>query len=165
MDQLTLKNSKCGIGVFASKDFKKDECIIHFKGKIFDDDEIEYGSYEEKYCIQIGKRTFIGPSGELDDFINHSCNPNAGIKLTSNGLILIAIRKIKTGEEITWDYSTWTSESYWQMNCKCNSRNCRIRIGNFYTLPKNLREKYARLRVVGNFVKNDVSGSAACSSE
>ena len=38
--------------------------------------------------------------------VNHSCNPNCGVKLNKNGAHdFVARRKIKVNEEITFDYA------------------------------------------------------------
>jgi uncharacterized protein len=36
-----------------------------------------------------------------------------------------AIRDIKKGEEITYDYATSETLNNWKMECKCGSKNCR----------------------------------------
>ncbi|MBU0459203.1 MAG: SET domain-containing protein [Nanoarchaeota archaeon] len=149
---LILEQSKLGKAVFANKDFKKGEEIIEFRGKIFDYNEIDDNSYEDEHCIQIGKRTYIGPSGELDDFINHSCNPNSGIKVIGKRVILITIKDIKEGEEITWDYSTALNEDHWEMDCMCQSKNCRKRIRDFKYLPKEIQQKYIKLGIVPKYI-------------
>jgi len=42
----------------------------------------------------------MGPSGEVDDFFNHSCDPNAGLKITVTKAVLVAIKDISFGQEI-----------------------------------------------------------------
>jgi hypothetical protein len=38
------------------------------------------------------------------------------------------------------------------MRCLCGADNCRGIIGNFETLPDDLRKKYLALGIVGSFV-------------
>ncbi len=58
--------------------------------------------------IEISDIFFIGPRKQTDidlmpqHYINHSCNPNAGFK---GQIFMVAMRKIKRGEEITYDYA------------------------------------------------------------
>jgi len=52
----------------------------------------------------------MGPSGGVDDFFNHSCDPNAGLQIDGQKVWLVAIKNITQGEEITWDYSTTMDE-------------------------------------------------------
>lgn len=91
---------------------------------------------EDDRYIQVGKDKYLGPSGDYDDFFNHSCNPNSGIKIKGNRVILIAIKNIKKGKEITWDYSTTMDEDEWEMCCMCKIKNCRKIIRDFKYLPK-----------------------------
>lgn len=60
------------------------------------------------------------------NFFNHSCNPNAGI---SGPIFLVPLRKIKAGEEITFDYAMTLFKSKnvsaYRMKCLCNNKNCR----------------------------------------
>lgn len=79
--------------------------------------------------------------------VNHSCNPNAGIK---NSRILTAIKNIKKNEEITYDYSTVWFEGF---KCKCGNTNCRGYISDFLGLSKKDKEKYLKLGVVSEFIK------------
>ncbi len=94
----------------------------------------------------------MGPSGWIDDFVNHSCNPNAGLKIENRKATLVSIKNIKTGQEITWDYSTTMDEDDWEIDCTCGSKNCRKRITDFKYLPKEVRRKYVRIGVVPQYI-------------
>jgi|SRR3989344_98454 len=152
---LILKQSKNEKGIFANRDLKKGELITIFQGKVLTYDDIKDSSYEDEHCIQIGKGLYIGPSGKLDDFINHSCSPNSGIKLINGQLKLVAINNINKGEEIRWDYSTSMNEKHWEMDCSCGSKNCRKRIRDFRCLPKKTQEKYLKLGIAPSYVLQD----------
>jgi SET domain len=52
------------------------------------------------------------PNGSLDDFTNHSCDANTGIRLTDRGTIVLALRDIAAHEELTYDYSTYSNNPY-----------------------------------------------------
>ncbi len=82
----------------------------------------------------------MGPSGKLDDYINHSCNPNSGLIIKNEKVNLIAIKNIKNGKEITYDYSTTINEDNWKMRCNCGSKICRKIIKDFKYLPKNIKK-------------------------
>ena len=142
MSSLILRQTKLGRSVFANKDFRKGEKIIEFKGKFFTYEQVPtpYEEVEDHY-VQVGKNRYMGPSGKLDDFFNHSCGPNSGLKIGGKRVILVAIKDIRKGEEITWDYST-TMDDNWEMDCMCKSKNCRKKIGDFKYLPKKIQRKY-----------------------
>jgi SET domain-containing protein len=148
-----LGESNLGKAVFANTDFKQGEEIIEFKGKLFTYEElpVPYDDVEDHY-VQIDKNLYMGPSGKIDDFLNHSCNPNSGIKIKGKRVILMAIKDVKKGEEITWDYSTTMDEDDWELNCMCKCKNCRKRIRDFRYLPKDIQQKYIELGIVPKYI-------------
>ncbi len=149
---LILKKSTNTKGVFANKHFDKGKKIIEFKGKLFTYKKLPYPYNKvEDHYVQISKNLYMGPSKGLDDFINHSCNPNSGLKISGKKAVLIAIKDIKSGEEICWDYSTTMNEDDWEMDCKCGSKNCRKIIRDFKHLPKLLQKKYTKLGIVPKY--------------
>jgi hypothetical protein len=105
-----------------------------------------------KYPLQVGPDQFRVPSGSIDDFMNHSCEPTTGIRLYPHGIVVMAIRPIKIHDEITFDYSTYLNNTYERITCRCGTSACRGIIGNFSTMPKGRQERYLALRVVGDFV-------------
>lgn len=153
MHNLILGVSKQGKGVFTNKSFRKGDEIIKFKGKLFTYPQLPepYDEVEDHY-VQVDKDLYLGPSGELDDFINHSCNPNSGVKIEGKRIFLIAIKNFKKGEEIVWDYSTTMDEDDWEMDCTCQSKNCRKKIRDFKYLPKKIQQKYIKLRIVPRYI-------------
>lgn len=153
MNDLILGQSLLGKTVFANRDFKKGEEIIEFKGKLFTSEQLPtpYDKVEDHY-VQIGKNLYMGPSGSIDNFFNHSCNPNSGLKINIEKVILIAIKNIKTKEEITFDYSTTMDEDDWELNCKCDSKNCRKIIRDFKYLSEEIQQKYIKLGIVPEYI-------------
>lgn len=157
-----LKNFKVGknhLGqaVFADRDFKRDAVIVKFEGPIVHSGYVPQNLFGERdRYFQVGEFFYMGPSGEIDDLINHSCEPNAGLKFTDFGIILVAIRNIKKGEEITWDYSTTLYNNRWTMDCLCSSNNCRKKIREFLHLPEEIQKKYLDLGIVPQYIRCEV---------
>ena len=90
--------------------------------------------FASQYLTPVGgfSGDYLGQEWEEADFINHSCNPNCGIK---GHLQIVAMRDIESGEEITFDYAMTESSDY-SMDCKCGAKNCRKTItGNDWKLP------------------------------
>ena len=56
--------------------------------------------------------------------INHSCDPNCEVFGTGLKVWVYAIRDIKKGEELTYDYGFGYDEDYKDFPCKCKSKNC-----------------------------------------
>lgn len=92
--------------------------------------------------IQISNKFFICPSSEKEvtesGIFNHSCNPNIGYK---NAITFIAIRDIKKGEELCFEYAF--SETYFEeFECNCGSENCRKIIKPDDWKDKKIQNKY-----------------------
>jgi hypothetical protein len=147
-----------GTGVFAAREFARgDVVMMDFDANYYD----QVVSYRElrmhkiglKYPLQVGPNQFRVPSGSIDDFMNHSCEPTTGIRLYPHGIVVVAIQPIRIHDEITFDYSTYLNNLYERIVCRCRTSDCRGIIGNFSTLPKDRRERYLALRVVGDFVQ------------
>jgi hypothetical protein len=102
----------------------------------------------------MGNPLQIGPDRYIDleepgRIVNHSCNPNAGIR---DDVQLIAIKDIQKDEEIRYDYSTTMDDGHWTLKCKCNEPNCRKVIKDFKHLPPDVQQKYITLGIVQKFI-------------
>lgn len=128
------ETGRYGKGIFAKEDIKKGEVAIVMGGYILtiEDDNNLRGVVADK-PIEISDYFFIGPRKPADldlmpqHYVNHSCNPNIGFK---GQIFMVAMKNIKKGEEIFYDYamvmnSDERSNSYFKMNCKCGSKQCR----------------------------------------
>ena len=98
-------------------------------------------------ALQIGPDLYLGGSGGLDDCVNHSCQPNAGMIIKGTEVNLIAITDIPAGSEIFFDYSTTMDEDDFEFDCLCGAPLCRGRVRDFKHLSPALR---AHLRQAGN---------------
>jgi len=147
-NNLIIKRNSKGRGVYTGRVFKKGEVICKVTGKVKSWKEmiISFDKYSYiMHPLQIGPKKYF----ELDVpyiFLNHSCSPNAGIKGETT---LFAIRDIKKGEEITFDYSTTIDESF---VCKCGSKNCRGAVSDFFALPKKTQKFYIKRKAVPEFI-------------
>lgn len=131
-----------GNGIFARQPIKKGELIAVFGGVVYEwNDFVHLPERERSLCIQVEERHFLVPRpiGE-GDYVNHSCNPNAGL---SGQIGLVAMRDIKTGEEVCFDYAMCDTMPYDEFECKCGAPNCRGWIsGNDWQRPE-LQKRYA----------------------
>src|SRR5688572_21878726 len=65
---------KHGVGGFAAQTIYRGETVVVFTGEVTHASETDFSTYH----LQVGEEHYIGPSGALDDFVNHSCDPNTG---------------------------------------------------------------------------------------
>ena len=94
--------------------------------------------------IQVAEDLFLAPLDEASlvttmPFINHSCDPTAGL----DGSILVrALRHITPGEEITVDYAMYLTDPTFEMTCNCGSAQCRRRITGDGWLKPGIQARY-----------------------
>ncbi|MDX2264665.1 MAG: SET domain-containing protein [Hyphomicrobiales bacterium] len=76
------------------------------------------------HTAQVEEGLYLTSTGENEppDFINHSCEPNAGM---SGQIAIVAMRDIAAGEEITIDYAMCDGSPFDEFACACGSRLCR----------------------------------------
>ncbi len=150
-----VRKTSIGDAVFAARPFKHGERVAKFTGSRIHESKVpkRYRGKKDRY-MQMEMDYYLGPSGKIDDIFNHSCDPNAGLKFTSSGIFLVAIRNINTGDEITWDYSSTLLKSPWKMRCARHEKNCRKIIGDFLSLDSRTQAKYLRLGIVPQHIKD-----------
>jgi SET domain-containing protein len=133
-----------GKGTFAKEDIKKGEMIYIRGGELMRKEEAF--NYKLNECPDglwpITEEFWLGARNEdFKDpkvYVNHSCNPNSGLR---GEITCVAIRDIKSGEEITQDYGLLDDNDY-ELECTCGSENCRkIITGRDWKL-KELQDKY-----------------------
>lgn len=151
MKKYYVSKSRFGKGVFASSGIKKGELIMKFKGKIISGDQLDK-------ITKAGRNTLVDPLHISEKkfmlilepyvLVNHSCNPNAGLKRNIN---LVALRNIKKDEEIFYDYSSVWWEGF---RCRCGQPNCRKYVSTFHSIPKKIQKKYIKMGIVPKFILN-----------
>jgi len=137
-----------GRGLFAGRDFAVGDEILRFSGPVISLCEAIAKGAEQANPLQVGPFEYIDlePPGV---FINHSCDPNAGIIADR---VLVALRSISAGEEVRYNYSTTMWEGIWTMPCQCKSASCRGAVTDFPQLAADLRTRYLSLGVVQRFI-------------
>jgi hypothetical protein len=92
--------------------------------------------------MQIDEDLFLlpGEQPEHGDFINHSCDPNCGLL---GATVVVAMRDIEIGEELTFDYAMSDGSDYDEFTCLCSTPRCRgVVSGRDWRLPE-LHARYA----------------------
>jgi hypothetical protein len=114
------RTSGTGEELFAKVNFKKGNLIFTWEVVL---KKGRYPCYVGDRWLQIEKCQWIAPHrNNLGLYINHSCNPKLWIK---NSVKIVAMKNIRRGEEVTFDYSTSESENGWYLICHCENKNCR----------------------------------------
>jgi len=116
-----------GRGVFAREEIAVGELLAVFGGRVMKASN-EIGDW----AVQVDENLVLGhpPGTDAPDdpmnFLNHSCEPNTGIK---GQIMLVAMKTINRGVEITFDYAMVLHPSTgcppYRMECRCGTPNCR----------------------------------------
>lgn len=134
---------KGGLGVFARASIKEGELLVVWGGDIVNGKTLALlPQREQQHSIQVEEDLYLVPHGPAEpaDFVNHCCEPNAGL---SGQISLVALRDIEPGEEVCFDYAMSDSSPYDEFDCECGAANCRGRVsGNDWRRPE-LWERYA----------------------
>ncbi|XP_043719371.1 uncharacterized protein LOC122667200 [Telopea speciosissima] len=133
---------KKGYGLQLLEDVSEGQFLIEYVGEVLDVHDYEgrqreYASRGQKhfYFMTLNGSEVIDAcaKGNLGRFINHSCEPNCRTeKWMVNGEIcigLFAMRDIKKGEEVTFDYNYVRVYGAAAKKCVCGSSVCRGYIG------------------------------------
>ena len=112
------------------------ETVIGFGGYAIDRVTLDELPAERRmHAIQIDDDLFlVGPDpAEPGDLVNHSCDPNCGLV---GAVLVVAMRDIEPGEEITFDYAMCDSTDYDEFGCSCDTPHCRKHVtGNDWRRP------------------------------
>lgn len=133
------KSGVHGKGVFAVQPIAKGETIIEYKGEIIswpealrrhphdpsDPNHTFYFSLDDGSHVIDAK---VG--GNAARWINHACQPNCKADETDGRVFIQALRALKPGEELFYDYGLVIDERYTpklkkEYECRCGSRKCR----------------------------------------
>jgi SET domain-containing protein len=115
-----VKRSKSGLGLFANTLIKKGEFVIQYTGKLLT--RKEANKKGGKYLFEINSRWTIDGSGRenIARYINHSCRPNCEVDIINKEIKIFAIKDIKTGEELCYDYGKeYFNEFIKPFGCRC----------------------------------------------
>lgn len=106
-----------GEGVFAGRAFAPGEKIWTMTGIVYGNSR----TGQDPDFVGLGPGLWMDPDAPLNK-LNHSCNPNAYFGPKRQ---LFALRPIRKGEEVTFDYSTSEVDEDWHMDCDCRAPGCR----------------------------------------
>lgn len=144
--KVKIKKAKIGLGLYSTKTINRDEVLVDYvnaPGQFLTTKEADI-LYEKgmDYMLQIDDDLFFaatnGKELEISDYLNHSCDPNCGIK---GKLKIVAMRKISPNEELTIDYAMSESSDY-QIKCQCGAKNCRGFITGNDWKKRELQKRY-----------------------
>ena len=161
---LIIKKSKvAGSGLFANQSYKSGMVVLQPEGRILHSRDIDWETLGERsmYYLQVSPWKYLEPSDPRLEHLNHACNPNLGYKSLDGKVSFVAIKPVRRGDEVTFDYSTtmleeWDEDVSTLQKCNCGARNCRGSIKDFRNIPKSDQDRYAKLGVVPDYILNNL---------
>ena len=127
---------KGGKAVFAKQPLASGELVALWGGYIIDQAGLDKLPLNEQgHTVQVSDGHFLAPLNmdEPADQINHSCQPNCGLQ---GQIMLVAMREIQAGEEITFDYAMTDSSPFDEFECGCGATLCRGKVTQYdWMLP------------------------------
>jgi hypothetical protein len=147
--RLSVREGTHGRGVFAEEPIPAGARILGFTGPLLHYTE----TTPQTRALQIGPDLYIGASNAVDDYVNHSCEPNAAVRIEGTAAELYSLRVISPGEEILFDYSTTLDENDFTMSCRCGSPSCRGTIGDGKDLPEPVWQRYKELGILPEYIQ------------
>ena len=109
-----------GLGLFASQNIKKGDYIIEYTGERITSAEAE--NRLTKYLFEIDDDYTIDGAARTNTarYINHLCRPNVEAEIENGQIKFYALRDIKEGEELGYDYGKeYVDEFIAPFGCKC----------------------------------------------
>jgi hypothetical protein len=141
--EVRAEPEKGGFGVYAIAAVAAGEVVSVWGGYIVDAEQLDTLPHDvQQHSVQIEEGLYLATIGgaESADFINHSCDPNLGLR---GQITLVALRDIAVGEEVCFDYAMTDCTPYDEFECHCGSALCRGTVrGDDWKLPE-LWAKYA----------------------
>jgi SET domain-containing protein len=115
--------SRTGLGLFATAPIKKRTLIVEYKGRRLTNAQSEIlEARGNRYLYEINSRWTIDGSTRknLGRYANHSCRPNAESHRLRGKVYIRAIKAIRPGEEITYNYGRdYFRNVITPAGCKC----------------------------------------------
>lgn len=126
-----------GLGLYARKFIERNTMLIEYVGQLIrtcltDRREDYYNSRNMGcYMFKIDDEVTVDATmtGGPARYINHSCDPNCQAEIVTfereKKIIIISSRKIREGEELTYDYKFDYEDETDKIPCNCGAYNCR----------------------------------------
>jgi SET domain-containing protein len=116
--------------VFAGQTIPKDTRIVQYKGELVSQAEgwrreRRYLQRHRIWLFNVDERWLrdAAVGGNIARYINHACRPNCYTDVVGHTIWIIASRRIREGDELTYDYNT---EGIANIPCRCRPRCRRV---------------------------------------
>ena len=115
-----------GTGGFARRDIPAGTRFLEYVGEKIDKAEsLRRCESDNEYIFTLDEKTDVDGDVPWNParFLNHSCAPNCEAELIDGRIWIAALRLIRVGEELTFNYG-FDLEDYKNYPCRCGAANC-----------------------------------------
>jgi SET domain-containing protein len=115
-----------GTGGFAKTDIAAGTWVIEYTGeKITKDESLRRCEAGNEFIFSLGDEWDLDGSVPWNParFLNHSCEPNCETERIEGRIWIIAVRNIRGGEELTFNYG-YSLDDYREHHCRCGAAGC-----------------------------------------
>ncbi|MCA9937450.1 MAG: SET domain-containing protein-lysine N-methyltransferase [Anaerolineales bacterium] len=132
-------------GLFAREHVAAGELLLVWGGRVVGVEELRTLSpRQQAHSVQVEEDLYLvgfaNDEPDAGDYINHSCEPNAGLR---GQIAVVAMRNIEANEEICFDYAMSDGSPYDEFVCACGQAGCRgVVRGTDWQRPE-LQARYA----------------------
>ena len=122
-----VKRGLAGLGLFAGENIKNGELIIEYIGEILNKEQVD-AVKSNQYLFEVNRNKTINGSvrWNIARYCNHACEEaaNSESEIKKGRVFVKAIKNIKEGEEIVYDYGEeFVNEHIAPHGCRCVARD------------------------------------------
>jgi SET domain-containing protein len=144
---LVIRRSKIhSDGCYTTLPIKRRKLVTEYTGPrltIKEADDI-YEKSPRTYLFGLTDGEHVIDGDGVSAFINHSCEPNCEADEIDGRVLITAIRDIRAGEELSYDYNLYDGELDDESPCFCKATSCR---GSMYSEKELARRAKAKKAV------------------
>jgi uncharacterized protein len=113
-------------GCYTTSKIRKGTLVVEYTGPLISKDEADekYADSPTTYLFGVGDGSMVIDGHGTAMFINHSCDPNCETEEIDGKVWITAIRDIRPGEELTYDYCLYDGDED-EALCNCGAKKCR----------------------------------------
>lgn len=158
---LALRITGKGRGVFTRSGHPAGEVLLeHWGPRARFSEAVHRGA---DHILEIGEDEVFLATGGIDDFVNHSCDPNCRLEFRDGRVFLVALRAIPAGHELSFDYATSTTLEGlsafpgWRFRCLCGAQDCRGEVSCAEEIPPERLRYYWEIGALAPHVRRRVA--------
>lgn len=115
-----------GLGLFAAEAIPRRRVVIEYTGEWIDQAEADIRMCRGRCYLFEWDRDWVidgAVGGSGAEYANHGCEPNLAFRRFRRRLLLVSLREVAAGEELTVDYQLIDASE--PQPCHCGSPRCR----------------------------------------